>query len=432
MNSLKTLFVVAVLAAVAYGVYVSINRNPEAANVLDDAPAWPGSPKVQIPGPEAATPQFSDGTSGTVLGQRSPLDPTAVAGSGAATMNSPMTPRLGSPNLGSHAATAPPFAVPGASPPPVEIPAEAAASPYPYNGYPVPATKAASPGALPLASSIQPSPGTRDGPGLRSDSPRALNPTPPAATPGAEKANPVALRFSSLMASVQSKLDEGGLAQAHLALSLWYGNPDLPPDQAGKLTDLLDQLAGTVIYSRRHLLEPPYEVQAGDTLEQIAQTYEVPWLLLARINGLRDSQDLRPGQQLKVVRGPFSALVDLDAYELTLMLKGRYAGRFPIGVGREQAKLEGSYVVCNQTVGPQYYGPGGVTIAGDDPNNPLGEFWIGLGERAGQGSRIGIHGTNDSNNLHRTTDRGSICLGDQDLRDVFGILSIGSRVVIQR
>ena len=88
------------------------------------------------------------------------------------------------------------------------------------------------------------------------------------------------------MDAVQKKLDEGKLAEAHLALSTLYGNPDLPADQAKQITDLLDQLAGTVIYSRQHYLEPAYVTQPGDTLDKVAQKYSVPWQLLARINGL--------------------------------------------------------------------------------------------------------------------------------------------------
>ena len=93
--------------------------------------------------------------------------------------------------------------------------------------------------------------------------------------------------------------------------------------------------------------------------------------------------------ELKVVRGPFDAVVRLDKHELTLMVQNRYAGRFPIGVGRDQPKLDGEYTVRDKTLNPAYYGPDGVTISPNDPKNPLGGAWIGLTDR------IGIHGTND-------------------------------------
>lgn len=250
-------------------------------------------------------------------------------------------------------------------------------------------------------------------------------------------------KLDTFMQAVERKLDEGRLGEAHLALSSWYENSELSAQQSRRVTELLDQLAGTVIYSRQFLLERPHIVQPGDSLEQIAQTYNVPAQLLANINGIRDPQDLRPGRQLKVVSGPFSALISLGKHELTLMLKGRYAGRFPIGVGSNHQGLEGSYVVSSKDVDPTCYGRDPVAIEAGDPNNPLRiGLKSGIGSqtaappiRSGMGTPyrpVGVPGTDDPGSAGRTAGRGSIRLGDQDIRDVFGILSIGSKVTIRR
>ena len=239
------------------------------------------------------------------------------------------------------------------------------------------------------------------------------------------------------MDAVRRSLDEGKLAEAHLALSNLYGNPDLPADQAKQISDLLDRLAGTVIYSRKHYLEPAYVTQPGDTLEKLAQKYNVPWQLLAKINGLVAPEatnadaatkdlPLPIGMQLKVVRGPFEAIVHLDRHELTLMVQNRYAGRFAIGVGRDQPKLDGNYTVREKTLNPTYYGPDGVTLNPSDPKNPLGGAWLGLTDR------IGIHGTNDPQTVGRDDNRGTICVGNRDVQDLYGILSVGSRVTVLR
>jgi hypothetical protein len=244
-------------------------------------------------------------------------------------------------------------------------------------------------------------------------------------------------KFGAFMQAIQKTLQEGKLADAHRALSELYKNNELPADQAKQITTLLDQLAGTVIYSRKHYLEPAYRTRQGDTLESIAQKYQVPWQLLAHINGLiptnmpsteeaAKNQPLPADMELKVVRGPFEAIIHLDKRELTLMVQDRYAGRFPIGVGRDQPKLEGSYVVLNKKSAPAYYGPDGVNITSNDPKNPLGIAWIGLTDS------IGIHGTNNPQAIGRDDNRGSICVGDRDLQDIYGILSVGSRVTIQR
>jgi lipoprotein-anchoring transpeptidase ErfK/SrfK len=239
------------------------------------------------------------------------------------------------------------------------------------------------------------------------------------------------------MVAVQKKLDQGELAEAQLALSTLYANPHLAADQAKQVTELLDKLAGTVIYSRQSFLERPYVVQPGDTIERIAQQYKVPWQLLARINGLMPpsspnsdetvkDQPLSAGKELKVVRGPFDAVVQLDKRQLTLMVQNRYAGRFSIGVGRDLPKLDGQYTIGEKKLNPTYYGPDGTTINPSDPKNPLGSAWIGLTDR------IGIHGTADPQCIGRDDNRGTICVGDRDLQDLFGILSVGSRVTIVR
>jgi len=118
-----------------------------------------------------------------------------------------------------------------------------------------------------------------------------------------------------------------------------------------------------------------------------------------------------------------------------LMLQGRYAGRFRIGVGRNAAQLDGAYIVKDKTSNPTYYGAG-QTIDADDPRNPLGERWLGLAAPGAGGAPraapVGIHGTDNPLNIGTTTEAGSICLGSRDAEDVYDILSVGSRVVIRR
>ncbi len=418
MNSLKTLFIVAVLGAVAYGVYVSINRNAETPAASEDAPVWPVAPQVQIPGPGAATPQFPPAGSGTDTAPRFSSSPTAAPGGGPSVADPP-TAAIG-------ATAAPPYGSPAHSAPPIGTRANGAPSTYSSNGDAGASSNVVPPSPAPGAGNPQTRPGHADQQGLSSNSLRSsqgLTSNPPAGRSpqtGAEN------KFAAFLQAIHLKLAEGRLAEAHLVLTALHDNPDVPPEEAQKVAKLLDQLAGTVIYSRQHLLEPPYRVRQGDTLERIAETYNVPGQLLARINGIRDPQRLEPGRELKVVRGPFSALIELDKYELTLMLGGRYAGRFPIGVGRDHPNLEGSYVVRDKIVNPVRYGQDITPGAGDPNNNPWGGFWIDLG------NQVGIHGTDNPQNLHRIGGPGSVCLGDQDIDDIFGILSIGSRVVIRR
>ena len=419
MNSLKTLFIVAVLGAVAYGVYVSINRNPETPATTDIAPVWPEAPQVQMPGPGAAMPQYPP-----PAGAAADMGPPFSSGPTGAPAGGPFAADTSTTAGGS--AAAPPYAPLGTPAPPLGTVTNGGQPPYHSSGDIGASGNVASTSTTLGAGSRQGPPGYGDTQGLGANSLRGPQGPPSDRLPGGPAQNGAEEKCIALHQAVQAKLDEGRLAEALSALSTLYDSPEVSPEQAREITDLLDRLAGTVIYSRQHLLEQPYKVRPGETLEQIAEAYKVPAQLLAKINGIRDQQRLEPGRELKVVRGPFNALIDLDKYELTLMLGGRYAGRFPIGVGRDHPNLEGSYVVRNKTVNPARYGREASPAAGEADGGYPGGYWIDLG------NQIGIHGTNDPQNLHRAAGRGSVSLGDRDIEDVFGILSVGSRVIIQR
>ena len=120
---------------------------------------------------------------------------------------------------------------------------------------------------------------------------------------------------------------------------------------AQAITGILDQLAAKVIYSREHLLENAYLVQTGDTLDGIADRYKVPAILLAKINGIRDPQDLPPGRELKVLKGPFSARISTDRSEMTMMLGGRYAGRFKVRLSDDLSRASGMFTVDKEYPG---------------------------------------------------------------------------------
>jgi lipoprotein-anchoring transpeptidase ErfK/SrfK len=255
---------------------------------------------------------------------------------------------------------------------------------------------------------------------------KPVEPTPP-------PSDPAAVPYDQAWKQAQQFLRQGQLDTAHKILSSWYGDPSLTPVQQEQLVDLLSQLAGTLIYSTEHHLEPAHVVREGETLEEIAARYQVTPQLLAKINGIADPSQLQPGRELKVVRGPFMAVVSVSRRELTLALDGRYAGRFPIGIGQEWEPVEGEFEVKSKFTNPTYYGRT-ETLDADDPNNPLGEHWLGLVSTDNSFTGpLGIHGTNDPATVQSESDpRGYIRLSPQDAEDVFDILTEGARVIIRR
>jgi LysM repeat protein len=198
----------------------------------------------------------------------------------------------------------------------------------------------------------------------------------------------------------------------------------LTSQQLADLIDILDPLCAEVIYSRRHLLDLPHVVAQGESLEQIAKIYDIPPEIMARINAIDDPNHILVGSKLKVVPGPFRAEVDLKRSELTLFVGELYAGRFAISMGEDPAPREGIYQIVEKQKDRNYYGKGGTQILGSDPRNPYGGWWMDLGQD------LCIHGSADQPG--GSEKLGCISLSPIDARDVFGMLSRGSKVQIRR
>ncbi len=159
-------------------------------------------------------------------------------------------------------------------------------------------------------------------------------PPPPVESPrAAPERQPAA--FAAAWADAHEKLTATRYAEALSILSAWYDDPSLGPEETHRLEELLGQLAGTVIYSQEDHLLPPHIVAPGENLRDIAASLNVPWPVLAKINGVEGPARLIPGEPLKVIRGPFDAVVSVSRRRLSLQLKGNYAGSFTVVVGRQ-------------------------------------------------------------------------------------------------
>lgn len=238
--------------------------------------------------------------------------------------------------------------------------------------------------------------------------------------------------FDEAWMTAQQKLQSGQLVSAHLTLSLLYHDDSLSSIDRDRMITLLDQLAGTVIYSRQHLLDRPYQVQPTDTWESLGRQFQVPPLFLCRVNGLPETSPPPVGQPLKVVNGPFRAEVSISRRELTLFLGRYYAGRFNIGIGRDLAAHLVTLEITEKS-GPRPYidRRTGQTLAAGAPDSPYGQFWIGLRDVNSQPDPLlGIHDCGSQ--VDASDTRGCITVSSRDADDLQSILIEGARVDIGR
>lgn len=412
METIKTAVVVVLLLAVLYGVFVVLNKPdltppPEAAG-------WNGETEAML--------DVELGAPGTTDGLRS-LASDHPAG------------QSGQPTLAPMLADAPanlPQSPPGDMTPRISDAVEAEITVPPVDQ----PTTAGPPSDTQLASAnVDDDDVRRLAPTVVDTPPATAVPSPAAETQGSIYAQTSNLAsrgqadFRSIRAfdnawnSATAQLQKGQWAEALLTLSFFFHDPDINGEERQRLLDLLDPLAGKVIYSSEHTLEAPYEVRPGDRLDAIAQQCQVPLALLQNINGIAHPDAIQPGTQLKVLRGPFRAEIDLKRSELVLFLGKYYAGRFAVSVGNDPTPQPTECQVLAKQAGREYVGQNGIRIPARTPGNPYGDIYLDLG------NGICVHGSPDT--IPAQAGVGCVSLSDDDVADVASILSIGSRVIIR-
>jgi len=235
---------------------------------------------------------------------------------------------------------------------------------------------------------------------------------------------------AAVVRAAQNLIDAGEHQAAHRLLSRWYwrqraaGTAPAPgAARPGPAIELLMESAERCFRSPQPHLEEPYVIAPGDQLRKVAARYGVSWQFLSKLNKV-DAKRIRAGQRLKVLRGPFSALIDCSEFTLTVHLRGLVVNSYLVGIGKDGTTPLGTFQVRDKLENPTYYGPEGV-VGADDPANPLGERWIDIGDS------FGIHGTIEPKSIGRKESRGCIRMRNPDVEDVYDLLTVGSEVVIQ-
>jgi len=431
VETIKTAVVVVLLLAVLYGVYVVLNK-PE-LTPPSEAGIWNQSAQpLEI---DTGVPSGLDRLTPPPLDQAIPAPPATLASSAPNEMRgpTPQTPQAAVTELSpagqtqSHpassgqSAVAPPTAT--APPAPVAPETELASANVPADASPTaPPAPAATPTEIPLTAAP---PAASDPAAAPQGSVYAQTPNPSGQASAAEDQGDFrsVRAFDNAWNSAVAQLQKGQWAESLLTLSFFFHDPEITGEERQRLIDLLDPLAGKVIYSSEHTLEAPHEVKPGEQLDAIAQQYQVPVSLLQNINGITRPETLRPGTRLKVLRGPFRAEIDLKRNELVLFLGKYYAGRFAIRVGNDPAPQPTECQVVGKEAGREYVGRDGTRIPARTADNPYGGMYLDLG------NGICVHGSPEKIPAH--AGLGCISLSDSDVTDVASILSLGSKVTIR-
>ncbi|OUW03857.1 MAG: hypothetical protein CBD11_02060 [Phycisphaera sp. TMED151] len=266
-------------------------------------------------------------------------------------------------------------------------------------------------------------------------------PNEPVAPAESNSDAPPAVRERALadFASGMRLLKDGLGVEGRQRLSDALGSGGLDEARASEVRVALAQLSETLVFGSGVAQRDPFArefiIPEGGVLAKIAQnqTNGLHWKFLARINGISSPNRIRSGQRLKLLDGPFHAVVDKSAYRLDLWMGQEddrvYVRSFNVGLGRDNRTPEGQFQVSSRVENPQHTDPEtGKIFDKNDPLNPVGEHWIAIKgtEPATENlSGFGLHGTIDENSIGRSESLGCVRMLPDDIALLYEVLGPG-------
>jgi len=216
---------------------------------------------------------------------------------------------------------------------------------------------------------------------------------------------------------------EAGKAVEYLRIAL---AGKLADEQRRKLRKMLDELSTEQIFDpESNPRVSYYTIKPGDSLSKIAAKYNITWQLIQKLNGLTGT-NIRVGEKLKVVRGPFDVVVEKGKYRLSVYLGNKYVKSYDVGLGKNDSTPVGTFKVESKLIKPDWIRPGKITKYGD-PDNPLGTRWIGFMRG------YGIHGTWEPQTIGTQCSEGCVRMLNENVEELFDLVVVGkSKVTITR
>jgi lipoprotein-anchoring transpeptidase ErfK/SrfK len=143
-----------------------------------------------------------------------------------------------------------------------------------------------------------------------------------------------------------------------------------------------------------------------------------------------------PAREMVHVTGyaPGTIVVKTSERRLYLVLDGSSAIRYPVGVGRAGKAWSGSAYISGKYIQPGWSPPLEIrqdkpslpyVIPGGSPRNPMGAAALTLSE-----GEYAIHGTNNPGSIGGFVSYGCIRMYNQDIMDLYGRVSLGTKVVV--
>ncbi len=267
----------------------------------------------------------------------------------------------------------------------------------------------------------------------------------PTASPARESAQPAPsfvvndadAAVAALLERADREITAGQLVQGRATLNEALTHPRVGV-AAEQIRTRLAELNAMMVFGKTVTKGDPFAgthiIKSGDRLVFIARDHNIDYRILAHINGMSNPDQIRLGQSLKVINGPFHVEIDKSDYRLDVYLgepgsaQRTYVRSFFIGLGELGSTPTGQFRVRpnSKLENPAWTNPRtGEHYTANDPKNPIGDYWIGL-EGTDEQTKLldgyGIHGTIDPTSIGRQMSMGCVRLYDADIKLLYGML----------
>ena len=184
---------------------------------------------------------------------------------------------------------------------------------------------------------------------LRFPGPKPTPPLPPPATPSSEISN-------QPLQDARTKADAGDLIASRQLLNDALITGRLSDADADAAKKQIEDINKILVFSAKRFPNDPwggvYQVASGERLATIAARNSVTWELLSRVNGVTPRR-LRSGQNIKIFKGPFHAVVYKGLFKMEIYLGAPggpgslYITSFPVGLGKDNSTPTGLWLCKN-------------------------------------------------------------------------------------
>ncbi len=234
-------------------------------------------------------------------------------------------------------------------------------------------------------------------------------------------------------------------ARVQLSEALYSGKLDAPAEAT--VRGELARLAKALVFSSEVLGGDPYSfhytILPGDMLVRVDRLNDlrVPAQMILLVNGLARAEDIRPGQHIKLIRGPVCAVVSKGRFLMDLYLKRDdlppvWIASMPVGLGRNGSTPPGMWRLARggKLVRPVWNPPPSSDVKGPisygQENYALGQkgLWMaleGIDDNTRDKADYGIHSTCDQASIGKEGSLGCIRLADKDIELAFATLYDG-------